>query len=505
MTSWAAALRRGPEEPRQVTFLDLFLDLVFVFALFQLSHGLLAHLGWSGTFQTAVLLLAVWLVWNHTARIGDRYDLRRPVIQLLVIGSMFGTFVLAVAAPEAFGTRGLVFAGVYVAVQVGRYLFLLAVTRGGERRPEARELFWFGVSALPWLAGAAAQGWARGVLWVLALAVDYTSIGLGWPAPGLGRARAEEFAISGEFVAERVRQFFIIALGELILVTGLTVTSSSGSGAGREAAVVVAFATTVLLWRIYIYRAGEVLGAAVAAAPDPLRVGISVLYAHPVMVTGLVAISVGDELVITHPAGRIQPAWIAVILGGPALFLAGRAMFEYVVFSRVSPDRVIGILVLAAVSPAMVLAPPLLAALAAAVVLAGVAIADAARARRHPDEPPSPRPGRARTAVREPSRPRNDELLAGNWIWVSNLRRFLELVSSYVGYRFDYLDWQAIQAGLDTFTSDKDTFSYPLIGRRALTLTISKDPGSDEVSVQITGHQDRLLGARIAALTDAFQ
>jgi low temperature requirement protein LtrA len=57
------------------------------------------------------------------------------------------------------------------------------------------------------------------------------------------------------------------------------------------------------------------------------------------MVAGVVLISVGDELVITHPAGHMQPAWIAVILGAPAVFLAGRAMLEYAVFSRVSPDR----------------------------------------------------------------------------------------------------------------------------------------------------------------------
>jgi low temperature requirement protein LtrA len=109
------------------------------------------------------------------------------------------------------------------------------------------------------------------------------------------------------------------------------------------------------------------------------------------MVAGLVAISVGDELAIRFPAGPMQPAWIAVIFGGPTLFLAGRAMLEYAVFSRVSKDRVFGVLVLAVVSPAMIFAPPLLAALAAAVVLAGVAIADAARARRYPGEPPSPR------------------------------------------------------------------------------------------------------------------
>jgi low temperature requirement protein LtrA len=505
MTNRAATVLRGPEDPGRATFLELFLDLVFVFALFQLSHGLLGHLRWSGAFQMAVLLLAVWLLWTYTATTGGRYDPGRTAIQLMIIGSMFGAFVLAAAVPEAFGTRGLVFAGAYVAVQASRSLLLVLVVPGDERRPEVRLLFWSGMSVLPWLAGALAQGWTRAVLWALAVTVDYTGPRLGWPIPGLGRRREEEFTIPGEYLAERQRQFIIIALGELILVTGLAVTSSSGFGIGRDAAVVVAFATTVLLWRIYIYRAGEILGAAVAAAPEPTRVGISSLYAHPVMVAGLVAVSAGDALVITHPTGHTRPAWIAVILGGPALFLAGRAILEYVVFSRVSLDRVLGILVLAAIAPAMILASPLLAALAAAVVLAGVAIADTARARRHPDEPPSPRPGPARTADQAPGRPRNDELLAGNWNWASNLRRFLELVSSYAGNHFDHRDWQAIQAGLDTSTSDNDTFSYPLTGRQPLTLTVSKDPGSDEVSVQITGRQDRLLGARIAALTDAFQ
>jgi low temperature requirement protein LtrA len=394
MTSRAATLRRKPEHPDRATFLDLFFDLAFVLALSQLSLGLLEHLRWSGAFQTAVLLLAAWSVWGSTAGISHRYDPGRPAIQLLIIGSTFGAAVLAAAVPEAFGARGLLFAGAYLAVQAGRNLFLVLATRSDEHQPEARQLFWSGVSALPWLAGAFAQGWVRTVLWALAIVADYTAPRLGMRVPGLGRLRAAGFPIAGGFVAERQRQFVIIALGELILVTGLTFASSRGLGAGHTAAAVVAFATTALLWRIYIYRAGEILGAAIAAAPDPFRATVpATAYAHPVMVSGLVAISAGDQLVITHPAGRIPPAWIAVILGGPVLFLAGRAILEYAVFSRVSWDRVIGVLVLAAVSPAMIFASPLLAALTAAVVLAGVAVADTARARRHPDEPPSPGSG----------------------------------------------------------------------------------------------------------------
>ncbi|MDH6461095.1 low temperature requirement protein LtrA [Micromonospora sp. A200] len=125
-------------------------------------------------------------------------------------------------------------------------------------------------------------------------------------------------------------------------------------------------------------------------APDPTRVAFSATYSQPIMVAGVVVTSVGVELVIAHPLGHPQPAWVAVILGGPVLFLAGRAGFEYAVFSRVSLDRPIGVLVLAALTPAMLFVSPLLAALAATAVLAGVAIADAARAKGRPLEPPSP-------------------------------------------------------------------------------------------------------------------
>jgi low temperature requirement protein LtrA len=390
VTSRAATLLRGPEVPGRATFLELFFDLVFVFALFRLSQKLLEHLTWLGAFQALVLLLALLSVWGNTAWVADRFDPDQPAVQALVIGCMFASFVLAAAAPEAFGPRGLVFAVTYLAGQVGRSIFLVVVTRGDERqRPELRRLLWFGVSALPWLAGAVAHGWARVVLWAVAVTVDWVAFGIGFPVPGLGGMRPVDLKVSGEFMAERQRQFFVIALGEPILVSGLAF-DSGGFGAVRTAAVVVAFATTVLLWRIYIYRVGEVFGAAIGVATQRFRVVAVVVYAHTVMVAGVVAISVGADLVITHLSHHTRPGWIAVILGGPALFLAGRAILEYAVFGRVSRDRVIGVLVLAAISPAMILVPPLIVAIAAAVVLAGVAVADSAVSWRHPAEPPSP-------------------------------------------------------------------------------------------------------------------
>jgi low temperature requirement protein LtrA len=389
-TNRAGELLRRPGEPPQATYLELFLDLVFVLTIMQLSHGLIQDLTWSGAFQALVLLLAVWWVWTNTAWMTDLYDPQRPAIQLLVIATMLGTFVMAVALPDAFGQRGLVFAGVYVAIHIGRSLFLVLALRGHEaqRRP-ARVLFWFGVSAVPWIAGALAHGTARGALWTLAVAVDYTAGVLRDPAPGLGRAPKSEWPIVAEHLGERYRQLFIIALGELILVAGLTLYRA-GFAPDRTAAAVVSFSTAVLLWRIYIYRAGELLPAAIAAAPDPDRLARSALFAHLPMVAGIVVTAVGVELVIAHPLGHTKPAWIAAILGGPALFLAGRAIFDHEVIGRVSRDLPIGVLVLAALTAAMLFVPPLLVALAATACLAGIAISDTARARGRPPEQPPP-------------------------------------------------------------------------------------------------------------------
>jgi low temperature requirement protein LtrA len=108
------------------------------------------------------------------------------------------------------------------------------------------------------------------------------------------------------------------------------------------------------------------------------------------MVAGIVVTAVGAELVIAHPSVSTPPAWAVVILGGPALFLIGRALFEYTIFARVSWTQPIGVLALAALTPVTLRLSPLLGATAATAILAGIAIADAVRDRGGRTEPPSP-------------------------------------------------------------------------------------------------------------------
>jgi low temperature requirement protein LtrA len=146
----------------------------------------------------------------------------------------------------------------------------------------------------------------------------------------------------------------------LILIAGTSYGSKYfGSRGSHTVAFVMSFATTMLLWRIYTCRAGEVVPAAVAAVPDRNRLVRTALMAHLLMVVGIVATSAGFGLVIDRPLGHTLPAWLTFVLAGPALFLAGRAIFEHTVLTHTVRDRQIGVLVLLVLAPATLFVTPL--------------------------------------------------------------------------------------------------------------------------------------------------
>lgn len=125
-----AALRRQTGVEQRATTLELFYDLVFVFAVTQVSHLLLAHLTWEGAGQSALILLVVWWSWNYTTWVTNELDPESAIVRLLLIALMLASLLMAIAIPDAFGDKALLFAGSYVAIQVGRHSFLTWVAAG---------------------------------------------------------------------------------------------------------------------------------------------------------------------------------------------------------------------------------------------------------------------------------------------------------------------------------------------------------------------------------------
>src|SRR5919107_3519934 len=217
--------RRIGEEGQRATTLELFYDLVFVFAITQVSHLLLAHLTWEGAGQSLLVLLVVWWSWNYTTWVTNELDPESTYVRLLMIALMLASLTMAVAIPEAFGDRALLFVVSYVAIQVGRHLFLtFAAAEAGtiERERAGRILTWFVAAGILWIPGALVDGPARIGLWLLALALDYGAPLVTYWVPGRQRLEGAAWNVGTEHFAERFGLFIIIALGESIVITGAT-------------------------------------------------------------------------------------------------------------------------------------------------------------------------------------------------------------------------------------------------------------------------------------------
>lgn len=366
----------------KVVPIELFFDLVYVFAITQLSHLLLEHLGAAGAARTLLLTLAVWWAWMYATWTTNYLDPDHPTMRLTLAAMMLAGLSMAAALPEAFGARALWFAASYVVLQVGRSLVVAVAAR---REPIGHTfrliLAWQVVSAVVWIAGALAGGTGQVVLWVAALLMEYVAPWHGYRMPFLGRATTAEWAIDGAHMAERCQLFVMLALGESVLVTGLTLAEGEHLSAATVAAFGVAFLTSVAMWWLYFDNSAEAAAERVAAADDTGRLGRSAYtYSHIPIVAGVIVAAVGDELAIAHPLGPVSAGTVLTVLGGPALFLAGHAVFQRVVFGGLPAGRLVavavlvltGLLVLAAPS----LVPPVALAVLAALVVGTVALRD---------------------------------------------------------------------------------------------------------------------------------
>jgi low temperature requirement protein LtrA len=370
-----AVARRDAE--RVVTPLELFFDLVYVFAIGQLSHHLLEHVDLRTGAETLILTLAVIYAWYMVAWGANWLDPDRPPVRALLVGLMFASLLMSVAIPDAFGDRAWLFVAGYLLIQIGRAVFLIVALRG---RPQGEhfvnDLVWELLAGGLWVAGAVADGDARLVLWGLAVAVTYAGVAaLHW-LPGRGRrVELEHSEIAGGHLVERFRLFFIIVLGETVILMGDALTDQPFE-LERLLALSIAFTGTVALWWCYFQRA-EMIGARAAEDPEAAgTVGWRGTWTLTLVVIAVIGIAVGDELAIAHPDYEPTLGFSILTFGGSALFLFAQALFLRATLGRIPRSRPLGIGALALL--AIATAPLTLSAgiAAAAAVLVAVAVAD---------------------------------------------------------------------------------------------------------------------------------
>jgi low temperature requirement protein LtrA len=361
---------------QRASTLELFYDLVFVFAITQVSHLLLAHLAWSGVLHSLIALLAVYWSWNYTTWTTNELDTETVTVRLLLLTLMLVSLLMSVAIPQAFDAHALLFAGSYVAIQVGRHSFLTfaAADKGTVERERAGHILtWFVVVGVLWIAGALFDGPERVVLWLAALALDYCAPRVTYWVPGRPRLAPATWNVGTEHFAERFGLFIILALGESIVITGVT-TSELELDVARITAFIMAFLASATIWWLYFSSVAslgehylEVSDSRTTVARDAYT------YLHVVFVAGIILSAVGDELVIADPI-KILPSYkVAAVAAGPAVYLLAHSLFRYRLTGSMGMTKPLGTLACVAVGflglyvPALVLAGLLIVVLVAVI------------------------------------------------------------------------------------------------------------------------------------------
>lgn len=356
---------------REVTPLELFFDLVYVFAIGQLSHQLLAHPTWTGAAQTLVLYLAVYAAWAYTTWAVTLVPAEDPRTRRMLLTVMLLGLFMNAAIPRAFGDAGWAFVVTFLLIHLGRTVWLLRV--GLDRRDQEhwrRVLVWFAAAAPFWLTGAAADGGARLAWWAAATLIELAGTWTAHPLPGR-RLDSRQVGFAGGHLLERGRLFMIIAFGEAILTTGTALTAAPYEPMTLLTSSVALAGTVALFW-LFFSRSEHIVHH-YERTEDPIRAGRSGVYSLMVSVAGMIAAAAGDERVIAHPAHHAGITTNLLLFGGPALFIGAQTWHGRTLFDDLPRARLVALSALiagCAVTPA---APAYLAAAVAAAIVVTLA------------------------------------------------------------------------------------------------------------------------------------
>ncbi|MDQ6608165.1 MAG: low temperature requirement protein A [Actinomycetota bacterium] len=345
MTGTKRHLRARGGGPQQTTSLELFFDLVYVLAVTQLSHVLLHQLSWANLGRMGFLLLVVWWAWIYTTWMINWFDPESIQVRLVVVAVALFSLLMAAALPEAFRAHGLLFAGSYAGLQVGRNLAGALLLRRRHPLGETFErlLAWSVLAGALWIAGGLLHGDQRLLLWGPALAIELAAPLVGYWAPRRGRIGDFGHPIEGSHFAERCQGFLIIALGESIVVTGAT-AAQAGLSAEVVAALAVAFLETSALWWLYFSEVAVNSRRQMESAENSTDLARDAYtYFHLPIVAGVILTAVGTDYLTLHPGRSLDGAQAAVTLAGPIVYLLGELLFRHRMIGTSSSKRLVAI------------------------------------------------------------------------------------------------------------------------------------------------------------------
>ena len=317
------------EQERRTTPVELLWDLVFVFAITQVTTLLWRDLTWRGFGRAMLVLALVWWAWSAYVWAANAQVADSPTLRACLLISSVAIFITGLSVPHAFGSEATVFAVSYAVVRFLHLALYADASRRGNAQWSAIVGFaltvTIGMALL--IAGSFATGAVRTGLWVLAAAIDYA--GPAW----LTRERLRGLQrIAVAHFAERYSLFVIICLGESIVAIGVGALGSSSDRAltgELVVAVTLGLLITVAMWWTYFEGFAATAEERLREHDDPvLAAADGYSYLHLVIVAGIITFAVGVKVLtrdsVTAPLPG--PARLA-LCGGVALYLIGHAAF----------------------------------------------------------------------------------------------------------------------------------------------------------------------------------
>ena len=365
-------------DEHQVTPLELFFDLVFVFAITQVTIMLADDPTWAGVFRGMLVLAALWWAWSVYAWLTSAMDVDEGGVRLVMLASMAAMFGVALAVPGAFGDDAVLFGVAYLLVRLLHLVLSTTVVRDDPERLGALVRFAptaiLGPSLL--LLAGFLEGDERIAVWLVALAIDY----LGPVVIGAGQG----WRVAPEHFAERHGLIILIALGESIIAIGL------GAGFDLDTGVIVAAALGITvvsaLWWLY-FDVAAIFGKRRLMQARGLELHRLALHAysylHLPIAAGIVLFALGLKTTVGDVGEPLDTVPAVALCGGVGLYLLGHVAFLFRTTGRVFRRRTVGAAALFALIP-LALAVPALAALAfVSAVCAFVVAYEAIRYREH--------------------------------------------------------------------------------------------------------------------------
>jgi low temperature requirement protein LtrA len=371
------ATGRPVESEQRVTPLELFFDLVFVFAITQVTGFLAVNSTWLGLLRGLMLLAALWWAWAAYAWLTNTLNPEEGAVRLAVFGSIGSMLIVSLAVPNAFGADGVTFGVAYFIVRA-LHLGLYAIAGKGDREL-LRAVLRIAPTAVLAPALLVVAGFLQGApqmaVWAAALAVDYLAVLIG---------HMRGWRVSPAHFVERHGLIVIIALGESIVAIGVG-AAGQPLNAGEILAALLGIVVVAALWWSYfdwaIYaaqaRLGETSGTVRAALARDLY-----SYLHLPMVAGIVLFALGMKTTLADVGNPLPNIPAIGLVGGLALYMLAHVAARLRLGGGLGRGRPIAAILLVALLPQAMIVPALVSLALVAAVCAGLIAYEAIRHRR---------------------------------------------------------------------------------------------------------------------------